>query len=82
MGWTIANGPPGDGKDPDKGGHGFDPAAPEMQAIFIANGPDFVPAVLPGFDNVDVYPLVMALLGIAPLPNDGTLAPFAGALRH
>lgn len=82
IGWTIANGPPGDGKDPDKGGHGFDPAAPEMQAIFIASGPDFMPAVLPGFDNVDVYPLVMALLGIAPLPNDGTLAPFAGALRR
>jgi hypothetical protein len=33
------------------------------------------------FDNVDVYPLVMRLLGLAPLPNDGSIAPFGPALQ-
>jgi predicted AlkP superfamily pyrophosphatase or phosphodiesterase len=80
-GWTIANGPPGRGRQ-NLGTHGYDNAAPPMRATFIANGPDFrAGIVIPPFDNVDVYPLVMRLLGLAPLPNDGTLEPFAAALR-
>ncbi|MGJ4730653.1 ectonucleotide pyrophosphatase/phosphodiesterase [Luteimonas sp. SDU101] len=63
----IAHRPPG-----TRGSHGFDPAAPQMRAIFIANGPSFRHgAVLPAFDNVDVYPLLARLLGIAPAPHDG-----------
>jgi predicted AlkP superfamily pyrophosphatase or phosphodiesterase len=65
-----------------KGGkHGYDNAAPEMGATFIAAGPAFKPGVvLPEFDNVDVYPLVMRLLGVAPLPSDGDLTPLLPAL--
>lgn len=69
------------------GTHGFDPAAPEMAALFIANGPAIAPrGALPTFDNVDVAPLLRDLLG---LPADATLdgddAPFREALvatRH
>ncbi len=55
-----------------RGDHGFDPDAPEMAALFIANGPAFAkPEVLPKLDNVDVYPLLARLIGIVPLANDG-----------
>lgn len=65
-----------------KGGkHGYDNRAPEMRATFIAAGPAFKPGVvLPEFDNVDVYPLLMRLLSLAPLASDGDLAPLLPAL--
>lgn len=65
-----------------KGGkHGYDNLAPEMAATFIANGPAFKPGVLvPSFDNVDVYPLLMRLLDVTPLPSDGDITPLLPAL--
>jgi hypothetical protein len=52
-----------------------------MRALFIARGPAFRAGTrLPVFDNVDVYPLLARLLGVAPLPNDGTIAPLLPAL--
>jgi len=57
------------------GTHGFDNQAPEMAALFIARGPDFRPGLKHApFDNVDVYPLMAKLLGVAPEKNDGNLA--------
>jgi predicted AlkP superfamily pyrophosphatase or phosphodiesterase len=54
------------------GAHGYAPEAPEMRAVFVADGPRFADhARLPAFDNVDVYPLLMRLLGVPPEPNDG-----------
>ena len=65
----------------DLGNHGFDPFAPEMQAIFIAHGPAFRRGVaLPVFDNVDVYPLLTRLTRVRPEKNDGDLAPLVPAL--
>ena len=60
-------------KTPLKGGnHGFDPYAPEMAAVFIGHGPAFGRGgTTPLTDNVDVYPLLAELLGVAPEPNDG-----------
>lgn len=66
---------------PNGGSHGYDPFAPEMQALFIANGPAIRPGVtLKPFDNVDVYSLETKLLGIRGEPNDGSLRPFKAAL--
>ena len=65
-----------------RGSHGYDPAIPQMRAIFIANGPSFRNgAVLPAFDNVDVYPLLARLLGIEPAEHDGSIEPLLQALR-
>lgn len=65
-----------------RGSHGYDPAEPEMRAVFIANGPSFRQgATLPAFDNVDVYPLLMRLLGVEPAANDGSVEPLLPALR-
>jgi predicted AlkP superfamily pyrophosphatase or phosphodiesterase len=65
------------------GSHGFDPhTMPEMKAIFYAAGPDIKAGVkLPGFDNIDVYPLLAKLLGLETPPVDGEIGPLAGALK-
>jgi predicted AlkP superfamily pyrophosphatase or phosphodiesterase len=54
------------------GEHGYDNAAPQMQALFVAHGPAFRDgATAPAFPNVDVYPLMVHLLGLPPQPSDG-----------
>ncbi|MBB5710113.1 ectonucleotide pyrophosphatase/phosphodiesterase [Sphingomonas xinjiangensis] len=74
-GWQIGDRAP---KEPFTGGaHGYDNAAPEMAALFIAHGPAFRPAKLPAFDNVDVYPLLRDLIGLpAKAGVDGNDTPF------
>lgn len=57
---------------PGRGDHGYDPALPNMGATFIANGPAFRHgAVLPPFENIHIYNLLCAVLGLKPAPNDG-----------
>jgi predicted AlkP superfamily pyrophosphatase or phosphodiesterase len=70
-GWMTLPGPPK--SDMRLGGmHGYDPAAPDMAATFVAAGPAFKPGqVVPVADNVDVYPLLMRLLGLKPQRSDG-----------
>lgn len=64
------------------GAHGFAPESPEMRAVFVADGPSFADgAILAPFDNVDVYPLLMRLLGLPPEPNDGDPDTFDSVLR-
>jgi predicted AlkP superfamily pyrophosphatase or phosphodiesterase len=64
------------------GDHGFDNAAPEMRALFIAHGPAFRQgAVVPGFPNVDVYPLMTHLLDIPAAANDGNFDAVKGMLK-
>lgn len=78
-GWLIV---PGAIERVRPGNHGYDPMLPDMQAIFIASGPALRQGVLlPAFDNVNVYPLLMKLLGLPARPSDGTLAPTAAGLR-
>lgn len=79
-GWTINWGPP---QYPVTGGaHGYDNAVPEMDALFLANGPSIRSGIiLPTFDNVDVYPLLARLIGVVPLPNDGDAARADAAVR-
>ena len=65
-----------------RGSHGYDPALPEMRAVFLARGPAFREGVvLPAFDNVDVYPLLARLAGVAPAPNDGDPRTLLPALK-
>ncbi|MDP3635583.1 ectonucleotide pyrophosphatase/phosphodiesterase [Phenylobacterium sp.] len=69
-------------KAPIKGGaHGFDPYAPEMAAVLVAQGPHIRRGVkLRTADNVDVYPLVARLLGVTPEKSDGKLSGLKRAL--
>ncbi|HVZ66121.1 MAG TPA: ectonucleotide pyrophosphatase/phosphodiesterase [Lacunisphaera sp.] len=55
-----------------KANHGWDPATPNMGALFIAEGPAFRRGVeLPDVPNIAVYNLLCATLGLKPAPNDG-----------
>ena len=65
------------------GEHGYDNAAPDMGALFIAHGPAFAKGdVVKPFPNVDVYPLMTHVLGLKPEPNDGHFAEVADVLAH
>jgi hypothetical protein len=63
------------------GNHGYDPAAPEMAAVFVAEGPAFARgrSVRP-FDNVDVQPLMAHLLHLNAPKSDGSWRTFKGVL--
>lgn len=80
IGWQIAAKPPE--KASTGGTHGYDNAAPEMAALFIAAGPAFRPkGKLAPFDNVDIAPLLRDLLKLPPAADgDGNDAPFRGTL--
>ncbi|MEO8336033.1 MAG: ectonucleotide pyrophosphatase/phosphodiesterase [bacterium] len=46
-----------------RGAHGYDPALSDMQAIFLAAGPNVRKlGRIPAFENVNVYPFLAALL--------------------
>ena len=54
------------------GDHGYDPALPSMHGILIAHGPAFRRGVVaPAAENIHVYPLLCAVLGLTPAPADG-----------
>ncbi len=56
------------------GAHGYDTLAPDMAALFIANGPAFrAGAQIAELQNVDVYPLLMRVAGVPALPSRGKL---------
>lgn len=56
----------------NRGDHGYDPALPSMHGIFIASGPSFRQGVVTGpVENIYVYNLLCAALGLTPAPNDG-----------
>lgn len=62
------------------GGHGWDNLYPDMQAIFVAQGPSFLRdgSTVAPFHNIDLYNLMCLLAGVDPAPNNGTW----GALHH
>lgn len=65
------------------GAHGYDPELPSMRALFIANGPAFVPgSTLPPFQNIDLYDLFAHLQGLTPAKNDGDPATFRSVLKE
>lgn len=78
-GWTLIAGPP---RYPVEGGdHGGDNKVPALRALFVAAGPGIVrKGQAEDVDNIEVYPLIMALIGVPPLPNQATGALMRTAL--
>ena len=68
-GWTIVTDPT---RPVIPGLHGFDPGDENMRGLFIAQGPQIRTLTLPVTRNIDVYPLLCALLGIKEEPNDAS----------
>ncbi len=84
-GWLILDKPPAPDRPLRAGGaHGYDPAVPDMAALFIASGPAIrASGTLAPFDNVDVAPLLRTLLKLpAGSGLDGDDRPFRAALRR
>jgi hypothetical protein len=73
----------GEDHAPSIGNHGFDPhGVPEMKAIFYAEGPDIKPGIeLQSFENVNVFPLVVKLLGLDGPLEDGKLEVLSTVLQ-
>jgi predicted AlkP superfamily pyrophosphatase or phosphodiesterase len=54
------------------GTHGYDAKYKSMHGLFIATGPRFAAGtVVPAFENIHVYDLMCAVLGVKPATNDG-----------
>jgi predicted AlkP superfamily pyrophosphatase or phosphodiesterase len=66
-----------------QGDHGYDPRLEKMRGILIAHGPAFRRGVeLPEVENIHLYNLLCAALGLAPAPNDGDDRLVKAALRE
>ncbi len=64
------------------GAHGYDARTKSMQGLFIASGPELRSGlVVKPFENIHVYDLMCALLGIEPATNDGDPTVTRGMLR-
>lgn len=81
-GWLVLTRDPPADHPPSGGAHGFDNAASEMLALFIATGPAIKQTgPIPTFDNVDVAPLLRDMIGLPQATGlDGDDAPFQSAL--
>ncbi len=68
---------------PPRGGHGYDPRQmPSMKAIFVAAGPDIRPGVtVASFENINLFPLIAAILGLHTSPVDGNIRVLQGILK-
>ena len=79
VGWLFADKP----SMKQRGSHGFDHMAADMQVGFRAIGPDFKVGYekQDRFRNVCIYPLLCYLLGVTPSPNDGDLEEVRDMLR-
>jgi len=73
-GWNIEPKAGWPNREPnyDRGTHGYDPLLPDMGALFIASGPSFRHGVeITDVENIHIYNLLCATLGIIPSRNDG-----------
>jgi predicted AlkP superfamily pyrophosphatase or phosphodiesterase len=77
-GWHVAAARPPQSAAPAPrigGAHGYAPWHRDMQGLFVAAGPRIRPGlVVPAFENIHVYELLCAVLGITPADNDGSAA--------
>lgn len=84
-GWTVTTRERLARRAPDRpwgGDHGFDPASPTMRGLLVAAGPKLRAGVrLPPVENIQVYGLMCALLGIDPAPHEGDRAVYGAWLR-
>ena len=53
------------------GQHGYDPVQPDMQGLFIAQGPQINKIQLDTVKNIDIYNLLVHLLNVTGEKNDG-----------
>ncbi|XP_077991606.1 ectonucleotide pyrophosphatase/phosphodiesterase family member 7-like [Glandiceps talaboti] len=63
--------------------HGYPNTVPEMRSIFYAQGPSFKSGhIAQPFNEVSIYPLLCELLGLEPLPNNGSLSVVSDLVQY
>jgi predicted AlkP superfamily pyrophosphatase or phosphodiesterase len=67
-GWSIIT---GTSRRIRGGNHGYDNALESMRAILLLHGPAFRKGVAEPIENIHLYNLMCAILGLRPSPNDG-----------
>jgi predicted AlkP superfamily pyrophosphatase or phosphodiesterase len=87
-GWTVTSRErrrkrADEGRLPQRGTHGFDPADRLMHAIFVAAGPQVAAGLtVPSIENVQLYNFLCAVLRLEPAPNDGDAARVSAWIRR
>ena len=87
-GWNIASARDvkrwsAEERRPQGGAHGYDARVQSMQGLFIAQGPRIARGLrVKPFENIHVYELMCAVLGITPAKNDGDPAVTRDMLRN
>uniref|UniRef100_A0AAR2K0F0 SMB domain-containing protein n=1 Tax=Pygocentrus nattereri TaxID=42514 RepID=A0AAR2K0F0_PYGNA len=81
--WHVARKFPEGKKHPGRcgfsGDHGYDNKITSMQTVFLGYGPMFkFKTKIPPFENIELYNVMCDLLGLKPVPNNGT----HGSLNH
>ncbi|MES2305267.1 MAG: alkaline phosphatase family protein [Gemmatimonadota bacterium] len=81
-GWSITRRGKVDAWSAASASHGWDNTLPSMRALFVAAGPAFRRGyVAHSFQNIHVYALMCAILGLKPAANDGSLDSTRAMLR-
>jgi predicted AlkP superfamily pyrophosphatase or phosphodiesterase len=71
-GWSVTTGQRLATEELHAGAHGYEPATPNMGALFVAAGPALRKGlVVSPFENIHIYELLCRLLQITPAKNDG-----------
>uniref|UniRef100_A0A8B9H6B4 SMB domain-containing protein n=1 Tax=Astyanax mexicanus TaxID=7994 RepID=A0A8B9H6B4_ASTMX len=84
--WLVAMAPP-ENRIPGScryfGDHGFDNKISSMRTIFMGHGPSFnFRTEVPPFENIELYNIMCDLLGLTPVPNNGTHGSLNAMLRN
>ncbi|XP_072523652.1 autotaxin isoform X2 [Salminus brasiliensis] len=84
--WLVAMAPP-ENRLPGScryfGDHGFDNKISSMRTIFLGHGPSFnFRTEVPPFENIELYNIMCDLLGLTPVPNNGTHGSLNAMLRN
>jgi predicted AlkP superfamily pyrophosphatase or phosphodiesterase len=81
-GWTITTHARFANRPPKGGAHGYDNQLLNIGALFVAAGPAFKSGlVVKPFQNIHVYDMLCAILGLTPARNDGSADSTRGMLR-
>ena len=81
-GWSVTTGERLVTEELHVAAHGYEPAMPDMGALFVAAGPTLRRGIVVApFENVHVYDLLSRILELTPATNDGRRSVTRGLMR-
>jgi len=64
-----------------RGNHGYFQNEDDMKSTLLAVGPSFENKIMESANHVDLYPLIMHLLGLKSNPNNGSFDALSGIIK-